>query len=1353
MAFLDEARAKLNTILPEMLEQTQGYVPRVLVKEGVRHQEIAWLRSWRRLEMLDSESKLLKDTQITNCSRLLIIGDAGSGKSYILQQEYLRAAQTFLTTPNVPLPCFLDLKRHLSKQPSVEATLEETLRRRYLFDRLSSEHKPGCTLFLDALDERLLTEENEYDFVNGLFNFIQDYHDQLSAVILACRRVFWNPDWLRFSETSWQVYHADDLDREDYAAIIPDSDQLHAFFKQVNLLGISDLLRLPFFGFDLARKYTAGQSLPHSRRDWFQERIREALEGTQHDQADGQTPPLDTLLILARQLACLSTFRMTPTWTEREAINQLSGSMIFRGTQAPITPEQIHTLLQRPLFTKIEGQFSFSHQLFREYLAAEAIASLPLRKQRQLLETSHPNLRYRILTPHRGVAVFLAEISPGFREYLINNDPVIALLAEMPSLSPEADEKLTRAVIEKAIATHRAPWFEIPPRGERIEGVLSKHRPINISNFIRPYLENPEEISLIWATTCVMSWKGSASLNDTLIELAHNDELNVEIRKNAVDAVFASGEKESIQKLYDLLDSKDDQVRGHVLQAFRITEAPTPRDYIAKVCGGAHNSSLLCLLQVEVDQFGLSLRSKEELSEAFEAAISHFKELGNLQSNLLGGLLQQAVELDFDDIPPSLIVSLWLNEGAGRYHYERTLKHLVSKSSKLFERVWNYVVTRLGHEGHGLFITALSNNLVEVCDDHIFELLPTDRSTLNRFQESLIQRVVQLYFYRERTAERLQLFQERAPAFSVHLQLPKPTLTSSSRDPLASRHRIVEVLNSCDEADPATQAINILKVINQILYKKEARVWLEPTEIMRFLADLSVPLRKRVLDIFLSCVLQTEYSCTSRPQENGTHTITMTRLEYAVPFWVLWRLGVKFPVDKLIELIRCYAFLNFPPNGPDQEWYVRLLDELYDLDRERWAETASWLVEAPHISPDGPLQYLINRNSDLYLERCRLRLSQCDLSLRDAALLDYWKAQKPPDFKQVLLNCYQCAEVESLKSEMFCLLLTEDDDWAWNEVHQLLKAGNSPPIIDITSLQHQSLRIPLNPARLPVICDWYVWAQYNRGKQNRLSHTARALEETIIQIGGDEAMAQLRRLQDEKAFLGVEWLSHAILRVEDQMLSIPGGVMDPSQLIEFVNRETYGIVLNERDLFEWTCHVIEDVKDSLERRAEQVHGYWNRRAHRGRADEWWPKTEIECQNILWSAVRLRLSNLSIVGVEERIVRDDRADFWIEKPTETGTPLRVVIELKVARTGYGDQELIAPLQTQLWQQYLEPTGCKHGIFIVLWFKDNNRYPYPVRWATAEELAAELNRFKDSVIERHRVHLACYVIDMTTSARLH
>lgn len=1338
--FLDEAQAILQKTLPEIQQQIEDYVPRVLVREGVSREEAAEWRPWIRSELPETQSKFLDDSGVVTRSRLVIIGDAGSGKSYILQNAYLEATATFLDSAYTPIPFFLDLSKQLSRRHSIREALDYWYER--LFSQASSEHEPGCALFLDALDERLLTEANPHDFITELLIFLRDHKDQLSNVILACRRAVWRPNWF----SSWDVYHADYLDREDYAAIISDSASQREFFNHTASLGISDLLRLPFIGFDLARRYSEGHRLPSNRREWFHERIRRSLKGTRRDQERGHSPSLDTLLVLARQLASLAVLGKAPSWSTQEAVDQLGGSRALSEALGSITYEQIEVLFQRPLFTKLGDRFSFSHQLFSEYLAAEALSSTPLRKQRQLLSAADPALRHRILTPYRGIAVFLAEMSSEFRDYLIETDPLVAFLAELPDLPPEADEQLTTAIIDSSIAERRAYWWGVPPRGERPDKVLPKHRPRDIASFVRPYLQRSDEMSLLWATACVNAWGGSVEINGLLVDLAHDDKLHVETRKNAIYAILATGEKKNICKLYDLLDTKDDQVRGHVLRAYRKTESPTPTDYIVKLRGGAHNDNLLSVLQIEARRFGSSY-DQRELQEAFQEVNSRFEEFGNLRSDVISGLLLRAVELNFDDIPPSLVVKLWQSRDVGEAYYEEQLKKLMSDSWDLVARVWNYVMAELRQQPRKFLPSELDRYLAQVCDDRIFNLLPADASDLNRVQERLIQQVLHRYFAEAPTIARLQEFRQRAPAFTTHFRSAQSIPKSSARDPMESRSEVVSILNR-EGLEPCVQTFQIMGIVAETLYG-DTRASVRVSEIVEFLKELSAPLLKRVLEVFEACVFEVGYS---RIQADEPDNFTITQPKYALPFWILWTLGAEFPADKLDEFIRCYAFLPLSvvsggaTIGDGPESFFPLLDKLHDSGLGRWTETVRWLADFS-LTTTGALEYLMERESDLYVQHCRQRLCECDFGTADfSALVDYWLARRPSDYKKTLHACYRCVDSEDHRTEILYRLLVEDDDWAWDELGRRVKAEN-PPRGTAHITRHGILQLPLNPSRLPVLADWCAAVRRDQRDGVWSSKIGSGLEEVIVRIGGDDAIKQLRRLQEEKAFPGAEWLSYQILRIEDQMLSVPGTTMDSHQLLDFVNREAFGIVFSERDLFEWTCQAIEDVKEGAEKRAEQVHGYWNRHN-----EQWEPATEPECQNVLWPRIRDRLSHLGIVGIEEKQIRADRADFWIEKPGEMSQPLHVAVELKVARKYYGRSRLIAPIGTQLYEQYLYPSGCRHGIYAVLWFKDNERYPYPTGWATPEELMEELNHCKREVMNEHHVDLACYVIDMTTPARL-
>lgn len=138
---------KLSTSFHEMGRQVAGYVPRVVVQEEIEQQEALELIKYRQFLQDEKMSKLLDDNQLTTQKYVVLIGGAGSGKSFILQRRYLTACQSFLNDPTEPIPCYLDLEKDLSPQESVETAIVKTLSRRYHFSELLG-HNAGFILFL-----------------------------------------------------------------------------------------------------------------------------------------------------------------------------------------------------------------------------------------------------------------------------------------------------------------------------------------------------------------------------------------------------------------------------------------------------------------------------------------------------------------------------------------------------------------------------------------------------------------------------------------------------------------------------------------------------------------------------------------------------------------------------------------------------------------------------------------------------------------------------------------------------------------------------------------------------------------------------------------------------------------------------------------------------------------------------------------------------------------------------------------------------------------------------------------------------------------------------------------------------
>jgi hypothetical protein len=158
-----------------------------------------------------------------------------------------------------------------------------------------------------------------------------------------------------------------------------------------------------------------------------------------------------------------------------------------------------------------------------------------------------------------------------------------------------------------------------------------------------------------------------------------------------------------------------------------------------------------------------------------------------------------------------------------------------------------------------------------------------------------------------------------------------------------------------------------------------------------------------------------------------------------------------------------------------------------------------------------------------------------------------------------------------------------------------------------------------------------------------------------------------------------------------------------------------------------------------------VAGFWNT------DDEPAPKHEAECQNVLWPLLSQRLANYGVRGIEEEIVNENFADFRIDYPRENQDALSTFIELKVARRGYGSSDLVDPIESQLYDEHLRPSGCTHGIFAVLWFKDPERYNHPTSWADIDALRDDIRAKVEEVESRYGVTITAYILDMTAGYR--
>ena len=277
--------------------------------------------------------------------------------------------------------------------------------------------------------------------------------------------------------------------------------------------------------------------------------------------------------------------------------------------------------------------------------------------------------------------------------------------------------------------------------------------------------------------------------------------------------------------------------------------------------------------------------------------------------------------------------------------------------------------------------------------------------------------------------------------------------------------------------------------------------------------------------------------------------------------------------------------------------------------------------------------------------------------------LEYLSALRPAGYRDTLRHCYtrlkqqfprKSRQATTYTAQDFMalsywdqfqpllLLMSDDDEWAWHEFAHRLRRDDVP--FHTEQFSGPSFhRFPMYVIRLSVLADWYVLIRRQRHNDNWVwSDLAQHLLETIVAIGGEKAIQELQRLQKTDAFPDARWLSHAILRIEDRLLSEESVPWESGAVLDFINKERLGVILNERDLFEWVCQAIEELQEGLEQCGEGVAGFWKGNI---------PHHEAWCQNVLWPLLRLTLqrSDITVAEGEEKSIGPNRCDFWVEYP--------------------------------------------------------------------------------------------------------
>ncbi|XXT17963.1 hypothetical protein WME94_47820 [Sorangium sp. So ce429] len=793
MTFLENARQfvreRLAEVRHELAKLREPYVRRLVLKEqrpvdeyGISNPLVWWAHDRDRARALG----VLPDDELHRERRLVLLGNAGAGKSRILQFAFQQAAERFLADEAAPLPLFGEWLKLLSSQTPIEEVLDR--KSGGLFRRAQQEHSAGCALFLDALDEA----RPDAGRIVDVEHFFGTHAATLAHVSVTCRRVAYDPRWLVDEE--FVTYGADRLDDAAYAQIVPNNADLRRFREQCYERGIEGLLETPFDGFYLAREFAAGRPLPPSRRVCVDQRLKELLRRKQKDVVRAPGHSVEHLRFLAIQVACLATF-VNAEFSEQEIVDWLDESRSLGEHRHRPSPEAVSALVQQPLFVKQDGRCRFVHQLYQEHLTAEAVNGMPLRKQRQLLrapadgpERVHVNLR--------GVAMALAERNDRYRDHLLEDEPLIAGLAEPAALPQAVRDTLAKKIIDRGIAQDLIPWAGVRPHGRSPQDALRKLRPQNVAALLAPYLSSDDPRARDWGVAVAETWDGALDLNPIMVKLALDTTQNVNVRNTALRVVAATRDIASVRLLHGLFDDDSDDIRATALEAYALLEAPSPADYFSKILRGRRDTTTHGPLEGEIYRYCLRL-TPAALTEAFSVMPSVQEQMGDLWRRALQGLYRHAQEVGFYDVPVDLILKDWSQADYVSELGDATASRLLQANPALLRRVWDHAMQSLSTGSASFEVYKVSTRLANAAGDALLDLLPGSCGGLTEAQDGFLSHAIYRWLEDHRTADAVSLARSRAPAFSSRFYLMPQHVTPSSEQRLLERRaKLAEVVRA-----------------------------------------------------------------------------------------------------------------------------------------------------------------------------------------------------------------------------------------------------------------------------------------------------------------------------------------------------------------------------------------------------------------------------------------------------------------------------------------------------------------------------------------------------------------------------
>ncbi|WP_328674917.1 hypothetical protein [Streptomyces sp. NBC_00343] len=479
---------------------------------------------------------LLADERAT--ALIVLRGERGMGKTFALHQEHDALVADGLHASLLEL-----------KQCTTTHLAQTRLRTAF-----TPPSEPGeWHVLLDGLDEGL-------NDLPQLDQFLQEALDELPApdremlrLRITCRSARWPA---RFEESLRERWEPDQikimglapLDRGDVALAaegigVADTD---AFLDAIQQQGLVALATHPVTLLQLLESYADHARLPATVHQAYLEAClrlcTEHRRSTDPRQLQAQTSPEHLLAVAARLAAAVqfgpyATVSDTPFTGNSGTSDDLRLSRLddsdepgHLGGRVPCTLWNLRQVTESSLLVPTgDLRWAFAHDSYREFLAAHFLRmrALDPQPQRQLLWIGDGEARH-IIPAHQEVAAWRATSDPTLFADLLCDDPLVLLLADLPSLSDTDRERAVDAL------------FALLERDDTVRldnSLLHRLNHPDLPGQMRPRLQAGGETHLLYAAVSIARACRCPELADDLLNVAEDARHDMGVRTAALAGI------------------------------------------------------------------------------------------------------------------------------------------------------------------------------------------------------------------------------------------------------------------------------------------------------------------------------------------------------------------------------------------------------------------------------------------------------------------------------------------------------------------------------------------------------------------------------------------------------------------------------------------------------------------------------------------------------------------------------------------------------------------------------------------------------------------------------------------------